>query len=94
MSRVLNEYSHLLLFESDPQGEAALRFEVSKYVYTSRGVIAAPDQIVIGAGTQQLTSHLCRIMRKMNIGHVATEDPGYLPVQNIFRCLLYTSRCV
>ena len=85
MSRVLNEYSHLLLFESDPQGEAALRFEVSKYVYTSRGVIAAPDQIVIGAGTQQLTSHLCRIMRKMNIGHVATEDPGYLPVQNIFR---------
>lgn len=85
MSRVLNEYSHLLLFESDPKGEAALRFEVSKYVYTSRGVIATPDQVVIGAGTQQLTSHLCRIMRKMNIGHVATEDPGYLPVQNIFR---------
>lgn len=85
MSKVLNEYSHLLLFESDPQGEAALRFEISKYVYTSRGVTCSPDQIVIGAGTQQLTSHLCRIMRKMNLGHVATEDPGYLPVQNIFR---------
>lgn len=84
-SKVLNEYSHLLLFESDPQGEAALRFEISKYVYKSRGVLASPDQIVIGAGTQQLTSHLCRIMRKMNIGHVATEDPGYIPVQNIFR---------
>ncbi len=85
MSRVLNDYSHLLLFESDPQGEAALRYEISKYIYTSRGVIANPGQIVIGAGTQQLTTHLCRIMRKMNIGHVATEDPGYLPVQNIFR---------
>ena len=85
MSRVLNEYSHLLLFESDSKGEATLRFEISKYVYASRGVIASPDQIVIGAGTQQLTSHLCRILRKMNIGHVATEDPGYLPVQNIFR---------
>lgn len=84
-SKVLNDYSHLLLFESDPQGEAALRFEISKYVYKSRGVLASPDQIVIGAGTQQLTSHLCRIMRKMNIGHVATEDPGYIPVQNIFR---------
>lgn len=84
-SKVLNEYSHLLLFESDPQGEAALRFEISKYVYKSRGVLASPDQIVIGAGTQQLTSHLCRIMRKLNIGHVATEDPGYIPVQNIFR---------
>ena len=84
-AKILSDYSHLLLFESDPQGEAALRFEVSKYVYKSRGVIATPDQIVIGAGTQQLTSHLCRIMRKMNIGHVATEDPGYVPVQNIFR---------
>ncbi len=84
-AKVLSDYSHMLLFESDPQGEAALRFEISKYVYKSRGVMATPDQIVIGAGTQQLTSHLCRIMRKMNIGHVATEDPGYVPVQNIFR---------
>ena len=32
VSRVLSEYSHMLLFESDPQGEAALRFEISKYV--------------------------------------------------------------
>ncbi len=85
VSRVLSEYSHMLLFESDPQGEAALRFEISKYVYSSRGVTADPDQIVVGAGTQQLTSHLCRILRKMNIGLVSTEDPGYLPVQNIFR---------
>lgn len=85
MSRVLTDYSHMLLFESDPQGEPALRYEISKYVYSSRGVIARPDQIVVGAGTQQLTTHLCRIMKKMDIGHVATEDPGYLPVQNIFR---------
>lgn len=85
MSRVLNEYPEALLYESDPQGEEALRYEISKYVYSSRGVLANPDQIVIGAGTQQLTSHLCRIMKRMNIGLVSTEDPGYLPVQNIFR---------
>ncbi len=85
MSRVLNEYSSLLLYESDPQGEKVLRFEISKYVYSSRGVICTPDQIVISAGTQQLTNHLSRIMRHMSINHVATEDPGYLPVQNIFR---------
>ena len=85
MSKVINDYSHMLLSESDPQGEAALRFEISKYVYGSRGVNADPAQIVIGAGTQQLTGHLARIMRKMNINHVATEDPGYVPVQNIFR---------
>ncbi|MGF6375999.1 GntR family transcriptional regulator/MocR family aminotransferase [Clostridiales Family XIII bacterium PM5-7] len=84
-SKVINEFPHLLLFESDPQGEAALRYEISKYVYTSRGVVCRPEQVVISAGTQQLTSHLCRVLKKMNIHHVATEDPGYLPVQNIFR---------
>ena len=84
-SRVLTEYSHLLLFESDTQGEAALRFEISKYVFSSRRVRCTPDQIVVGAGTQQLTFHLCRILKKMNIAHMSTEDPGYLPVQNIFR---------
>lgn len=85
MSRVLSDYAHLLLFESDVKGEAALRYEISRYVYSSRGVICTPEQIVIGAGTQQLTNHLCRILRKMNIDHVCTEDPGYIPIQNIFR---------
>lgn len=83
-AKVFNEYSHLLLFESEPQGEAALRFEIAKYVYNSRGVTASPDQIVIGAGTQQITSHLSRILRKMDIHHVSLESPGYLPVQRQF----------
>ena len=86
-SRVFNEYPHLLLFESDVQGEQALRYEISKYVYSSRGVIADPSQVVIGAGTQQLTTHLCHILRRMNIGFVCTEDPGYVPIQKIFQFL-------
>lgn len=84
-SKVFNDYPDLLLFESDPQGEAALRFEISKYVYTSRGVTCTPEQVVIGAGTQQITSHLCRILSKMAINLVSLESPGYLPVQSMFR---------
>lgn len=83
-AKVFNEYSHLLLFESDPQGEAALRFEIAKYIFHSRGVSASPEQIVIGAGTQQITSHLSRILQKMDIRHVSLETPGYLPVQRQF----------
>lgn len=83
-SKVYNDYSHLLLFESDPQGEAALRFEIAKYIYNSRGVTASPEQIVIGAGTQQITSHLSRILLKMGMHHVSLEMPGYLPVQSMF----------
>lgn len=84
-TKVFNEYAELLLFESDPQGEAALRFEISKYLYTSRGVTANPDCIVIGAGTQQITGHLSRILLKMGINLVSLESPGYLPVQSMFR---------
>ncbi|MGN0710315.1 MAG: PLP-dependent aminotransferase family protein [Anaerovoracaceae bacterium] len=85
MNKVLNEYQPLLMFESEPQGEEALRYEISKYVYSSRGVICEPQQVVIGAGTQQITSQLCLILSKMGINHAAVEEPGYLPVKNMFR---------
>lgn len=84
-SRVLTEYADMLLFESDVQGEPALRFEICKYLYSSRGVSASPEQVVIGAGSQQLTSHLARILSKMGIDMFCTEDPGYIPIQNVFR---------
>ena len=85
LSTVFNDYSDQLLFESDPQGEMALRHEISKYIYRSRGVNASPDRIVIGAGTQQITSHLSRILQRMDISIVSLETPGYLPVQYMFK---------
>jgi len=84
-NKVLTEYPHLLLTESDPQGEPALRYEISKYLYRSRGVVTGPSQIVIGAGTQQITGQLALFLARMSINHVTLEDPCYLPVKNIFR---------
>lgn len=85
VNKVITEYSPLLFFESDPQGERALRYEIAKYLYQSRGVSCTPSQIVIGAGTQQLTNQLANILKAMSIDHIAVEDPGYVPVINIFR---------
>ena len=84
-NEVFNYYSDQLLFESDPQGEMALRNEVAKYIFRSRGVKASPDRIVIGAGTQQITSHLSRILLRMDIKLVSLEEPGYLPVQSVMK---------
>ena len=84
-NEVFNYYSDQLLFESDPQGERALRNEVAKYIMRFRGVKASPDRIVIGAGTQQITSHLARILLRMGISMVSLEEPGYLPVQSVIR---------
>jgi len=85
MNKILTEYSSALLFEGDPQGESVLRSEIAKYLYMSRGVSCSPHQIIIGAGTQQITNHLSTILRKIGIDHVALEKPGYAPVRNIFR---------
>ena len=85
MNRILNEYSPALFFEGSPQGESALRNQIARYLYQSRGVTCRPEQIIIGAGTQQITGHLATILRGLDVEHVALEDPGYTPVRNAFR---------
>ena len=85
MNKVLTDFAPQLFFESDPQGELALRSEIAKYLYLSRGVTCQPDQIVIGAGIQQITGQLATLLTKMSIDLVAVENPGFLPVNNIFR---------
>ncbi len=65
------------------QGEQVLREALSAYSYGVRGVIALPEQIVIGAGTQPLLSILCGLLN----GHgspVAMEEPGFLQAEQVF----------
>ncbi len=84
-AHVMTEMKEVLFSPADPQGEYALRLEISRYLYRARGVAAPPSQIVISAGVQQLTNHLARILSYMKIDLVNVEDPGYKPVQHIFR---------
>lgn len=85
MNKVFNECSHLLQTDPDVKGEPALRQEIAKYLYQSRGVKCSPEQIVIGAGTQQLTMMLARILKELGVKKAATETPGYGPIRNILR---------
>ncbi len=85
MNDVLRKTPDLLLTKSDRQGEPTLREEIARYLYASRGVICTQSQVVISAGTQQLVNHVARILKLMDIEHVCTEDPGYKPVNDIFR---------
>ncbi len=94
MAGVLNETPELLLTEADRQGEPELRKEIAAYIYKSRGVVCTQDQVVISAGTQQLVSHLARILKLMDIGHVSVEDPGYMPVRSIFRDWGFSMSCI
>lgn len=50
-----------------PRGEKLLRNALSEYSYTARGVIASPDNIIVGAGTQTLLILLCRILDRDSV---------------------------
>ncbi len=84
LNQILTDYPHLLLKEGDPQGELALRHEISRYAYQHRGVHSTPNQIVIGAGIQPIIDFLCLILRKLEIHRLAIENPGFPVVQRIF----------
>lgn len=83
-NKIFTEYSHELLTESFSQGEEYLRREISKYVYQARGVLCTPDQVVIGAGTQQIMNLLCIILKDMGLYQAGFEDPGYSPARKVF----------
>ena len=84
INTILNEFPGLLLSEGEPQGEFALRSQISRYIYNARGVKCSPNQIVIGAGTQQLMNILSIVLIQTNITNVCFEDPGFSVSRNSF----------
>ncbi|MFC7392300.1 PLP-dependent aminotransferase family protein [Scopulibacillus cellulosilyticus] len=74
-----------LLKIGDPQGEWELRCEISKYLYQSRGVKCLPDQIVIGAGSQNTMGLLGRLLCRTCV--YAIEDPGYIRIRPVLESL-------
>lgn len=83
-NQIITDYPHLLLTEGDPQGEVALRHEISRYAYQHRGVQNEPGQIIVGAGIQPIVEFLCLLLKTVGILRLAIEDPGFSPVQKIF----------
>ena len=66
----------------DPQGEFGLRLALSSYSYKARGVIANPQNIIIGAGMGPLLNILCGLLEKdITVGF---ENGGFSKAENIF----------
>jgi GntR family transcriptional regulator / MocR family aminotransferase len=62
----------------DPRGDAALRGEICRYLAAARGVVAAPDQVIITCGTQHGLDLVARTLLQRGDG-AWVEDPGYAP---------------
>ncbi|MDO5094929.1 MAG: PLP-dependent aminotransferase family protein [Peptostreptococcaceae bacterium] len=84
LNHVLVYQSKFLLADADFQGEMELREQIAKYVFQSRGVHCNSDEVVVGAGTQQLMNILTAILNRAGRKSIGFEDPGYVLSRNIF----------
>jgi len=88
LSKGINEELVSLFQYGHPQGERNLRCALSEYVRSARGVIAFPEQIVIGAGTQQLLFVLSELLKE-KYKSIYFEKPIFGKASHIFNAVGY-----
>ena len=67
-----------LLRHGHRQGDGELRRELAAYLRAYRGVVCAPEQIVVGAGVEYLLGLLAQLLR----GRTAAVEPWVRPAQD------------
>ena len=68
---------------ADARGATALRVALGHYLARARGVVAAPDQVVICTGFAQGLGVALRALAKHGIRRMAMEDPAHPEVRRI-----------
>jgi GntR family transcriptional regulator/MocR family aminotransferase len=63
---------------SDPAGDLRLRSAVADYLRAARGVVCAPEQVLLTSGAQQAVDLTLRVLVRPG-DKVWLEDPGYQP---------------
>ena len=83
MRSVLSEHGERILLKSPNQGILPLRQAISHYLARSRGIIAEPEQIVIGAGAEYLYGLLVDLFAGEN-RIWAIESPSYEKIEQVY----------
>ncbi|MDN5934313.1 MAG: PLP-dependent aminotransferase family protein, partial [Pseudonocardia sp.] len=73
---VLADLDHADLGYGDPRGHPVLRRELAAWLGRTRGVRAAPDDIVVVAGVAQALALLAQVLLARGVRAMAVEDPG------------------
>lgn len=92
MKNCFNEYDETLLLRTPPQGDYGLRQAVVDYLYRARGVVSTPEQVIIGAGTDNLLFILAYILP--NQFTLAVENPLYNEAHQLFSRMGHSVRPV
>lgn len=82
MRTCFNEYDPQILLRTPTQGDPGLRAAVAGYLYRARGVRCTPEQVVIGAGTDNLLLMLAYVLSPDYT--MAVENPLYNHAHDLF----------
>ncbi|MEU8258154.1 PLP-dependent aminotransferase family protein [Micromonospora inaquosa] len=83
--RALATASRGTLDYPEPAGLLVLRAAVTAYLARTRGVLCAPDAVVITAGFTQGLSLVARTLHRRGVRAIATENPGLAPHRMVLR---------
>lgn len=82
MRQVLNSGDEKLLQRMSANGVLELRFAICQYLLEFRNMSVAPNQIVVGSGTEALYTMLVQLLGRNSV--YAVENPGYKKVATVF----------
>ncbi|MFK5884032.1 MAG: PLP-dependent aminotransferase family protein [Candidatus Izemoplasma sp.] len=82
INRVINYQSQKLLSDLDPRGEIELREEIRKHVLYERDIACDANQIIVGAGIQNLLHILLSVNPKKSVSYL---NPPFKKATNIFK---------
>ncbi|MFI7241267.1 MocR-like pyridoxine biosynthesis transcription factor PdxR [Streptomyces qinglanensis] len=75
---VLAEAASGALGYGDPRGAPELRRAVAGWLRVNRGITAAPEEIIVVAGTAQALGLVAQVLRARGVDRLAVEDPSSL----------------
>ena len=82
MRKVLLDYGEEILEKSPNRGCTGLRNAICTYLKRSSGIIARPEQIIIGAGAEYLYGLIIQLLGKERI--FAMEKPAYEKIYKVY----------
>ncbi len=81
--KVISERGEELFVKSPNMGCAVLRNVLADYLYRNRGMVARPQNIIIGSGAEQLYETVVKLLGRDKIYGI--EDPSYPKIEAVYR---------
>lgn len=82
MRTVISNMGEAILDRSPNTGTAELRNAIAQYLSRNRGIVADPDQIIIGSGSEYLYNRIVELLGREKV--YAIESPSYKKIEQVY----------